>query len=478
MLEILSNLFKDLHINSVPFCNWKGHSMSDEHLMGIGDLDLFVPISKKNEFNMIVRNHEYKKVYSFQANHEFVDHYLGLDKKTQKFSHLHVYFKIVTGEHASKNYILPLENIILKNLDNSRVLPSPDTKLKNVIYMIRFYLKFSSIYGLLQYYREKKKHEDEWAYLEKISNYDDIKELGLSSEFLEKLQKVFMHSSIITKIFYSIKLKFYFKNFRRRSFFRHFLYSYQNLLLRILNKYLLHRKKLFKTGVVISVCGLDGSGKSSIIKALGDKFSKNFTIKTLHLGRPSSNILTFIPNLFIRAYSFFKMLNSSRNPIFKKTARNNNISIIFAIRSVLLAYDRKVETKKALKFSKKGFIVLCDRYPGIEIGKMDSPRILEDKGRGYLYNLCYKIEQKIYHSIVPAEIILHLKIPLEKAIERNNKRVKLGKETESELRERYKINSQVLFKGNKYLHVDASYTFEEVLSEISNEIWSFIISTK
>ena len=143
-----------------------------------------------------------------------------------------------------------------------------------------------------------------------------------------------------------------------------------------------------------------------------------------------------------------------------------------------MAYDRKAETKKALKFSKKGFIVLCDRYPGIEIGKMDSPRILEDKGRGYLYNLCYKIEQKIYHSIVPAEIILHLKIPLEKAIERNNKRVKLGKETESELRERYKINSQVLFKGNKYLHVDASYTFEEVLSEISNEIWSFIISTK
>ena len=154
---------------------------------------------------MIVRNHGYKKVYSFQANHEFVDHYLGLDKKTQKFSHLHVYFKIVTGEHASKNYILPLENIILKNLDNSRVLPSPNTKLKNVIYMIRFYLKFSSIYGLLQFYREKKKHEDEWTYLEKISNYDDIKELGLSSEFLEKLQKVFMHSSIITKIFYSKK---------------------------------------------------------------------------------------------------------------------------------------------------------------------------------------------------------------------------------------------------------------------------------
>ena len=63
MLEILSNLFKDLHLNSVPFCNWKGHSMSDEHLMGIGDLDLFVPISKKNEFNMIVKTMDTKSLF-------------------------------------------------------------------------------------------------------------------------------------------------------------------------------------------------------------------------------------------------------------------------------------------------------------------------------------------------------------------------------------------------------------------------------
>ena len=476
MLEILSNLFEDLHYNSIPFCNWKGHCFADEHLKGNGDLDLFIPISKKNEFENISRNLGFKKVNSFQADHEFIDHYFGLDKETQMFSHLHVYFKIVTGEHASKNYILPLDKIILENLDNSKVLPTPNPKLKNSIFLIRFYLKFSSFYGLVQYYRERKKYEDEWKSLEVISEYDDIKELDLSAEYLNKLQQVFINSSIATKIFFSLKFKLYLNSFKRRSFFHHLSYSYKNLLLRLLNKYFLNRKKLFEKGLVVSVCGLDGSGKSSIVQNLQSQYSKKFSVKTLHLGRPSSNIITVFPNSFIKIYSLIKVLSKKKKSSTPSILKNKNISIIYAIRSVLLAYDRKVQTKKASKFSKKGFLVICDRYPGVMVGKMDSPRILEDKERGYLYNLCFRLEQKIYHSMAHADIILHLKVPLELAIERNNKRVKFGKETERELYDRFKMNSKVIFLGKKNINIDASYPFEKVFSRISNEIWFFNVN--
>ena len=49
---------------------------------------------------------------------------------------------------------------------------------------------------------------------------------------------------------------------------------------------------------------------------------------------------------------------------------------MYVIRSVMLAYDRKVETIRAHKYSKNGYIVICDRYPGLAEGKMDSPRII------------------------------------------------------------------------------------------------------
>ena len=66
MLEILSNLFEDLHYNSIPFCNWKGHCFADEHLKGNGDLDLFIPISKKMNLKIFLEILALKKLILFR----------------------------------------------------------------------------------------------------------------------------------------------------------------------------------------------------------------------------------------------------------------------------------------------------------------------------------------------------------------------------------------------------------------------------
>ena len=117
MLEIFNNLFLELKANNVIFCNWKAHHMVESNLNGDGDLDLFIPLRSKAEFERVAQKEGFKRVISFQAKHDFIEHYYGLDKSTLKFVHIHAYFKIVTGEHASKNYILPLEEYILNNLD-------------------------------------------------------------------------------------------------------------------------------------------------------------------------------------------------------------------------------------------------------------------------------------------------------------------------------------------------------------------------
>ena len=126
----------------------------------------------------------------------------------------------------------------------------------------------------------------------------------------------------------------------------------------------------------------------------------------------------------------------------------------------MLAYDRKVETIRAHKYSKNGYIVICDRYPGLAEGKMDSPRIPLNVSRGPFYQFCYKLEQKLYRSISPANIIFQLSVPLEVAIERNNNREKIGKETENELRERFSINSDAVFLGEDYNFIDAIVSFK------------------
>ena len=471
MLNIFQNLFESLQINEIQFCNWKGHYAVERHLNGEGDLDLFIPLTFKDNFEKIIKEVGFRRVKSYQADHSFIEHYYGFDSDSSKFAHIHVYFKIVTGEHISKNYILPLETFLLDNQDGSQPLKLINDKGKRSIFLIRYFLKIGSVYGVVQYLREKYKYSLEWKSFGQIRCYEDIPQLNLSSEELNHFENVYESSNLLSAILTSINLKKKLKKYRRRTYLELLIFNLKNFIRRLINKFFLKKKKLIYPGQVIGVCGLDGSGKSSVVKALGQNFSEHFSVKIFHLGRPRSNKLTLFINPLILIYSLTKRLKKRNKK--KVSSKNQNISIVYAIRSVLLAYDRKVESQKAHKFSKKGYLVICDRYPGLSPGKMDSPRIHEDQKRSSFYKFCHRLEKSLYMSIKPADTIFHLSVPLVEAIKRNNKREKFGKETEDELRERYNINSGVKFLSDDYNSIDATVSFEEVLLVVKILIWNF-----
>ena len=470
MLQVFHNLFKALHTENVIFCNWKDHHAVEKHLNGDGDLDIYIPIRFKSRFEEISKSQGFRRVISYQADHDYIEHYFGLDQTTAKFVHIHVYFKIITGEHVSKNYELPLERFMLENLDKSSHLPKINISGQHSIFLIRYFLKIGSIYGLFQYWRESEKYLNEWHSYSNIFDYDGIAELGISSNALNEMHQVYESSSSFKKLLLSIKFKRQLRDLRRRKYFQHQIFIIQNLTLRLLNRLILKKKKMLIPGIVVAICGLDGSGKSSLVSALQINLSAHFSAKVLHLGRPKSTILTFLFNSLVAIYSFCKRFKTTHTETYP-TLSSKNISLIYAIRSVLLAYDRKAQSHKAHKHSKKGYIVICDRYPGLEIGKMDSPRIPEMESRGLLYQFCYNLEQKLYSSIKEAKFIFQLSVPLEVAIHRNNMREKFGKETEDELRERFIVNSDAQFLGENYNMIDASVSFDRVLKEVTDQLW-------
>ena len=470
MLQVFNNLFKTLHAENIIFCNWKDHHAIDRHLNGDGDLDLFVPIGFKAKFEEIAQLEGYRRVICYQANHDYIEHYFGLDHATSQFVHIHVYFKIITGEHASKNYDLPLENYILKNLDTSSYLPTINIAGKHAIFLIRYFLKIGSIYGLFQYWRESEKYLNEWHSYDHAFNFESIVELGISRNELNEMNKAYESPSFFKKLLLSIKLKRKLKGLRRRAYFWHQIFIMQNLILRVFNRFVLRKQKILIPGIVVAICGLDGSGKSSVVSTLEANFSTHFCTKVFHLGRPASNTFTFFFNLFVAIYSFLKRIRAAKQVALLATP-SKNVSLIYAMRSVLLAYDRKTQSNKAYSYSRNGYIVICDRYPGLENGKMDSPRIPANESRGLAYQSCYNLEQKLYRSIKQAKFIFQLSVPLEIAIHRNSLRNKFGKETEDELRERFFVNSDAKFLGENYHTIDASTSFSTVLKQVLDGVW-------
>ena len=77
----------------------------------------------------------------------------------------------------------------------------------------------------------------------------------------------------------------------------------------------------------------------------------------------------------------------------------------------------------------------------------------------------------MYKLIKPANLIFQLSVPLNVAIDRNNKREKADKETEDELRERFLLNSDAKFLAEDCIGVDATASFKEVLLQVSNKVW-------
>lgn len=470
MIEILEDLFKDLHSKGIPFCHWKGYGELEKNLEGDGDLDLFIPLEFKDKFEMVAEQISFRKLNSYQASHQFLEHYYGFDSKSKKFVHLHLYYKIVTGEHISKNYILPLEKYIFEKTINNTLLPSLTAKAKQNIFLIRYFIKIGSMLGILQYLREKNKYLKEWDVIQGNSIPEGIYNLNITEEMSNEMKIRFESNSFFRKVLYSLYIKKVLREFRRRSFMGHILYQVMNLNMRFFNKLFIKRKKLFDPGFVIAICGIDGSGKSSLVNELKLLLSRDFSVKVLHLGRPSSNFLTFLPNLFVKCLSTVR--RSRIDKIRAKKTDTSNMSILLALRAFCIAYDRKKETLKARNLSRKGYLVICDRYPGLTLGKMDSPRIPFDKTKNRLYQFLYKNENRFYNTMESVDKLFHLSVPLEVALERNAKRTKFGKETEAELRIRFSENEGVKFLGKSYFSIDSTKSFEAVKSEVISKLWS------
>jgi thymidylate kinase len=92
-----------------------------------------------------------------------------------------------------------------------------------------------------------------------------------------------------------------------------------------------------------------------------------------------------------------------------------------------------------------------------------------------LYKLLARLEDRIYSRIPPPNIVLKLRIPLEKAKIRNRERIKADKEDDSYLEFRHQQCAEWRMADAKYVFdVDTDRPLSETVLSVKKLIWSVL----
>ena len=456
----------------ISFCVWKNLHERNEMLEGMTDVDIYLPLESRYEFNALCSELGGVEVRSATISFSGISHYLFPGGNGYPI-HLHVYHLLFTGESHLKDYLLPLGGKILANkvVDNELgfvVAPSDE----NLLIILRFYLKRSGILGAFLYLREYSDYKVQENRLKLEHGITSLPLLFQDYE-IQKLAKLISKGNFWRHFFIGKTIRYRLTGFRKYSNAKALWISYTNLLKLVGNKVFFKEKKsMVDIGRFVVITGPDGAGKSTLINEVGARFSKHFTVKFLHFGQPAPSVLTLLVHVMLWFRRAIYSFRPNKTTDFSGASKKKNVSLIFALRYLALAYDRNRVGRKALAYVNRGFLVIADRYPSNNLGEMDSPKLDPELAGNWWFRQMAYMENRLYHSILESDLLIRVKVSRQTAMARNAARVKNHKETDQEIVERHTAFNKLSFNAKKQLIFENEGSLETAANTLFFAIWA------
>jgi thymidylate kinase len=451
----LKALLQTLDEAGVAYCHWKSNDRLAAALAGDEDLDLLVGRGYRDLFDSILHSKGYKS--ATRTTPEPIAHFFGLDEARNKLVHIHVYYAIVTGGSLLKNYRLPVERALLENCRREMDVPIPSREIDLAIFVIRKLLEHASPLEFFLLKRESALVQQEIKWL--AVGDTPARAARLASQLFPNVEEALFHRCCTALIQHGVSLRCVrpglalaraLRNYRIRTGIMPAWIRGTRFLKRILHR-LLRRPSgmsLSHGGAVVAIVGADATGKSTVSAVLQEMLSQHLRVVSSHAGLPPASPLTFIPRTFLPlARRLVPTLRTTQlqEKVLRDSGRDTpplgGVALwTFALRSLMVAYDRARLLQRLVSLAASGAIVVVDRYPTDIFGAMDSTQLdamaLQLKPGSLLFRLA-AIENAIYRAMPAADVVVRLHVPVETAIHRNLERQKAGKEGESYVRRRH-----------------------------------------
>jgi thymidylate kinase len=222
--------------------------------------------------------------------------------------------------------------------------------------------------------------------------------------------------------------------------------------------------------MLIAFVGSEASGKSTIIAEMGRRLAATGRpVVRIHAGKPPSTALTFVPHVLLPAFRrVFPGQRTTRVEAHDRGSSPGPVPPLFAVRSVMLAYERRALLARASRASARGAIVLCDRFPSSRNGAPDGPQLGGLAGGGGVRGRLATTEARCYAGIAPPDLVVHLTAPLEVTLARNASREK--REPEDYVRRRHSATWNLEFDGARVERIDTDRPLDETAHDVETAI--------
>lgn len=489
MLATVSALFERLNDAGVRYCHWKSNWILQETLAGKTDLDLLVHRQDAASYRQILHDLGFRPAAEHgSAPFPSVEHHHALDEASGALVHVHSYYRVISGGSLAKNYHLPLEEMLLTGVVKEGVVSVPSRGAELIVFVLRMSLKHATLAELVLLKRdwENVRREAAWLVTEKARVQAEALlpaslpafDTGL---FAAALSALSAPASVGRRAVVGRRVRSELRPYARSGHLRAWRVEVREFAARAFHHSRGSRKGLMPAGggAVIAFVGPEATGKSTLLADAESWLGAHFSVRRVHAGKPPSTFLTVVPNMLLPALrSLFPGQRSTRvtaGPIseVEERATGKTFPMLFAIRAVLLAHDRRALLTRAYASAANGAIILSDRYPSVERGALDGAQLGYGHApapTGAAHRWLAAVEARLYRDIPPPDVVLYLTAPLAVALERNRSRGK--SEPESYVLSRHARSSNLQFDRTIVHHVETDRPLAEVSSEVRRVIWA------
>ena len=454
-----TRLFASLDQAGVRYCHWKSNEHVAAALAGRTDFDLLVDPADREPFEAALAALDFKEVEAPpEKRFPGMRDRLGFDPESGGLLHLHVHEQLVLGAAGVKNHRIPIEALLLddgRRVDGVRA-PAPELEL--LLLAIRAPLKVSPRRILQRWRKDGTKTLQSALVREMAFLLPDVDE----ARFGEAVAKTGLALDADTILSFV-------RRARDRALTTPEVHRFRRAVLQALRPYRRNSgavaavravraralssraglalfsprgRRLPGDGRLIALVGADGSGKSTLAAELRAWLSWKLDVRDAYFGIPKDS----------RGYRLLQRMRGGRRD-----------GWLDAERWLFAARHRVSQYRRARRHTRRGGIVIADRYPLPELWAppepMDGPRLA---GQGLAGR-----ERALYARIGPPDRAFVLRTDLA-VLRRREPRVEPG----IHARKAQVVNA--LEDSPVRSVVDGNRPYEDVLLDLKRRIWALL----